>query len=100
MTHEQIKLNAYEQARRHFIRLILGGTRLDTAYEERQRIFDASRRSRCTFCLVEKHITEFYDKGSGPQPWCIACMKANIKARNTTDSAKWKAIKSAELELA
>jgi hypothetical protein len=98
MTHEQIKLNAYEQARRHFIRLILGGARLDTAYEERERTFDLSRRSCCTFCLIEKHISEFYDKGPGPQAWCIECMKACIKARNTSDPAKWKAIKNIELE--
>jgi len=100
MTHEQIKINAYEEARRRFIRMILGGWRLESAYEERERIFDASRRSRCTFCLVEKHISEFYDKTSGPQPWCIECMKANSKARNTTDPAKWKAIKSTALEFA
>ena len=100
MTHEQVNLNAYEEARRRFIRLILGGWRLESAYEERERIFQVSRRSRCTFCLVEKHISEFYDRGFGPQAWCIVCMKASIKARNTTDSAKWRAIKNTELELA
>ena len=100
MTYDQIQMNAYDAARRHFIRLVLGGRRLDSAYEERQRIFEASRRSRCTFCLVEKHVSEFYDRGSGPQAWCMKCMKANIKARNCTDYAKWKAVRSPALELA
>jgi hypothetical protein len=100
MTHDQIQMNAYDEARRHFIRLVLSGRRLDSACEERERIFESSRRSRCTFCLVEKHVSEFYDRGCGPQAWCIECMKANIKARSCTDSAKWKAIRSTELELA
>ncbi len=100
MTYDEIRMNAYDEARKHFIRLLLGGRRLDSAYDERERIFEASRRSRCTFCLVEKHVSQFYDRGPGPQAWCIECMKANIKARNCTDSAKWRAIKSTELELA
>jgi hypothetical protein len=100
MTYDQIQINAYEEARRHFIRRILSGWRLDSAYEERERIFEASRRCRCSFCLVEKHVSEFYDRGSGPQAWCIECAKANIKARNCTDHAKWKAIRAGQLQLA
>jgi hypothetical protein len=68
MTYDQIQMNAYDEARRHFISLVLGGRRLDSAYEERERILEASRRSRCTFCLVEKHVSEFYDRGSAHRP--------------------------------
>ena len=100
MTYDQIQMTAYDEARRHFIRLVLSGRRLDSAYEERERIFEASRRSRCTSAWWRNMFPSSTIGASGPQAWCIECKKANIKARNCTDSAKWKAIRSTELELA
>ncbi len=96
MTHEQINLNAYDEARRHFISMVIGGYSLEKSQEERAKVFEASKRSRCTNCLCEKHVSKFYDKGCGPQAWCINCQlasKTGYRQERAENRAKWKALK-------
>lgn len=76
-TYEDINLRAYEEARRDFRSMMLhGGYLYETALEKRQEVYDLSRRSRCTACGMEKHVTEFCGKTETTiQSWCRQCSK-------------------------
>ena len=86
MTHDAINERAYDEARRAFISMMLyEGYRLETANEKRAEIYEASKRSRCTKCLLEKHVSQFWTKdGDRAQSWCIQCGKEYSKMRHST----------------
>jgi hypothetical protein len=85
MTHEQINVKAYDEARRAFIdQLLQQGRSLEYATQSRKLIFESSRLCRCTKCEIEKHVSEFYQEANrhGPQAWCKACQIRVHRERN------------------
>lgn len=95
MTYADINAHAYDEARRHFIALLLSGVDLHSAELKREEVYEASRRARCTRCHVEKHVDEFYEQGpTRVQSWCITCHLEyhNERKCTTANSEKWKAV--------
>lgn len=98
-TYESINLTAYDESRRAFRDMMLyRGFLFESAIEKRAEVYEQSRRSRCTVCEMEKHVSEFYskDKGACVQSWCNECLKAYSKVRHqTANRDKWNAAKAA-----
>lgn len=94
MTYDLIEINAYDEARRAFISLMLAGSSLDHASGKRAEIFEQSRVSRCSKCLMEKHVSKFYKNGNtATQTYCIDCMKEYVRVRGITDYNEWRSIR-------
>ena len=76
MTLDQVDLIAYNEARLDFISRLLDGFDLESANEKHKEVFENSRRARCSLCLIEKHVDEFYRRGvnsSALQSYCKPC---------------------------
>ena len=88
MNYDELNARAYDEARRHFISMLLDGINLDAAILKRAEVYEAMRRSRCSHCHVEKHVSEFNAcfSSNRVQSWCRQCMSNDKKER----LAAWK----------
>ena len=83
MNYDDLNARAYDEARRNFISDILDGVNLDAATLKRAEVYELMRRSRCSRCHTEKHVSEFNAcfSANRVQSWCRECMSNDKKER-------------------
>jgi len=84
MTYDQMNLTAYDEARRAFRDMMLyRGFLYESALEKRREVYEESKRSRCTACGMEKHVSAFQGKTETTiQSWCRQCTQEYVRLRH------------------